>query len=65
MPTAIPAMHHDRRLSSAALHLLLYVGAILDVLPEITNVASDFLIRLERERDYRDEAECKPFPEVC
>jgi hypothetical protein len=65
MSAAIPAMHHDRWLSPAALHLLLYVGAVLDVLPEITNVASDFLVRLEREWDYRNEAECKPFPEVC
>jgi hypothetical protein len=64
MSAAIPAMHHDRRLSPA-LDLLLYVGAVLDVLPEITNVASDFLVWLEREWDYRNEAECKPFPEVC
>jgi len=28
----------------------------------MANVASDFLVRLQRERDDGDEAECKPFP---
>ena len=28
----------------------------------MANVASNFLVRLERERDNGDEAECKPFP---
>jgi hypothetical protein len=55
-------MHHDRRLS-IALHLLLHVGAILDILPEIADVAADLLVRLERERDDGDEAEGEPFPE--
>jgi hypothetical protein len=54
-------MHHDRRLS-IALHLLLHVGAILDILPEIADVAADLLVRLERERDDGDEAEGEPFP---
>ena len=58
----IPAMHHDRRRSSSALHLLLHVGAVLDVLPEIADVAADLLVGLERERDDGDEAEGEPFP---
>lgn len=62
---AIPAMHHDRGLSAGALHLLLHVGAVLDVLPEVANVAADFLVRLEREGDDGDEAEGEPFPGMC
>lgn len=62
--TVLP-VHHDRRLSSAALHLLLYVGAVFDVLPEVADMAADLLVGLERERDERDEAECEPFPGTC
>ena len=59
---AVPT-HHDCRLSAAgALHLLLHIRAILDILPEIADVAADLLVGLERERDNRDEAECEPFP---
>lgn len=62
---AIPAMHHDRGLSAGALHLLLHVGAVLDVLPEVADVAADFLVGLEREGDDGDEAEGEPFPGMC
>ena len=58
----IPTVHHDRRLPPTALHLLLHIWAVLDILPEIADVASDFLVRLEREWDYRDKAECEPLP---
>ena len=58
----ITSMHHDRRLSRTALHLLLHIRTVLDILPEIADVATNFLVRLERERDNRDEAERKPFP---
>lgn len=55
--------HHDCRLSAAgALHLLLHIRAVLDILPEIADMAADLLVGLERERDDRDEAECEPFP---
>jgi hypothetical protein len=56
-------MHHNRRLlRSATLYLLLHIWPVLDVLAEMADVASDFLVRLERERDDGDEAECEPFP---
>ena len=58
----ITSMHHNRRLSRTALHLLLHIRTVLDILPEIADVATNFLVRLERERDNRDEAERKPFP---
>lgn len=66
MSVSIPAVHHNSRLATptCSFHLLLHVWAVLDVLPEIADVASDFLVRLEREGDYGDEAECEPFPEV-
>jgi len=54
---------------STALHLcptakLLQLGfaAIRNILPEVTDVAPDFLVRLEAKRDNGDEAECEPFP---
>lgn len=56
-------MHHDRRLlTSASLYLLLHIWPVLDVLSEMANVASDFLVRLERERNDGDEAKGEPFP---
>lgn len=60
------SMHHDALLSVAArhAHLLLYVGSVFDVLVEVADVAANFLVRLEREGDQRQEAECKPLP-VC
>lgn len=48
--------------STIPIDLLLHIRPILDVLPEIANVASDFLVRLQREGDQRDEAEGEPFP---
>ena len=59
---AVPTVHHDRRLAGAALHLLLHVGAVLDVLPEVADVAADLVVGLEREGDDGDEAEGEPFP---
>lgn len=59
---SIPSVHHDCRLSTSALHLLLHVRSVFDVLPEVADVAADFLVGLERERDDRDEAECEPLP---
>jgi hypothetical protein len=61
--TAIRAAHHDRRLlSSTPLHLLLHVRAVLDVLPEIADVAADLVVGFEAEGDEGDEAEGEPFP---
>lgn len=62
MSLPIPTMHHDRRLPASTLHLLLHIRSVLDILPEIADVAANFLIRLERERDDGDEAEGEPFP---
>jgi hypothetical protein len=59
---SITTVHHNRRLSCTALHLLLHIGPVLDVLPEIADVAPDFLVRLERKGDDGDEAEGEPFP---
>jgi len=42
--------------------LQLGFGAIRDILPEVADVAPDFLVRLEAKRDNGDEAECEPFP---
>lgn len=64
MAVAIATVHHNRGLTSTALHLLLHVRAVLDVLPEIANVTADLLVGFERERDDGDEAEGEPFPEV-
>lgn len=58
----LPAMHHNRLAVMSAVDLLLHVGPVLDVLPEIADVAADFLVGLEREGDQRDEAECEPLP---
>ena len=58
----IPTVHHNRWLASAALHLLLNVWAVLDVLPEVANVAANLLVRLKREWDDRNEAKCEPLP---
>ena len=55
-------MHHDSSALTAPVDLLLHIRAILDVLPEVADVASDLLVRLERERDHGDEAEGEPFP---
>lgn len=65
LPVTVSTMHHDRRLTSTALHLLLYVRAVLDILPEVADVAADFLVGLQRERNNRYEAECEPFPATC
>lgn len=65
LPVSIATVHHNRRLttsSSCALHLLLHVRPVLDILPEVADVAADLLVRLERERDEGDEAEGEPFP---
>jgi hypothetical protein len=43
----IPTMHHNGGLSASFLHLLLYVGAVLDVLPEVADVAANLLVGLE------------------
>lgn len=57
-------MHHDirRLLSASTLDLLLHIRSVLDVLAEMANVAPDFFVRLERERNDGDEAECEPLP---
>jgi hypothetical protein len=60
---ALSTMHHDRgSLSPTSLYLLLHVRSVLDILAEVANVASDLLVRLERERDNGHEAEGEPFP---
>lgn len=41
---------------------LLHIRAVLDILPEIADVATDLPIGLEAEGDDGDEAECEPFP---
>jgi hypothetical protein len=56
-------MHHNRRLlRSAPLYLLLHIWPVLDVLAKMADVATDFLVGLDRERDDGDEAECEPLP---
>jgi len=62
--STIPIHRH-----SAALHLCptaellqLRFRTVLDVLPEIADVASDFFVRFQAEWDNGDEAEGKPFP---
>jgi hypothetical protein len=45
--SAIPTTHHDgAALLSALADLLLHIRPVLDVLPEIADVAPDFLVRL-------------------
>lgn len=63
----LSSMHHDSRLrwpsvARVAGELLLDVRAVLDVLPEIADVAADFLARLQTKGQYGDEAEGEPFP---
>jgi hypothetical protein len=61
-------MHHNRwllLLRGSSFYLLLHIWPVLDILTEMANMASDFLVRLERERNDGDEAECKPFPALC
>jgi len=48
--------------SAVPVELRLDVGAVLDVLPEVADVAADLLIGLDAEWDDRDEAEGEPFP---
>jgi hypothetical protein len=58
-------MHHNRRplsLLSPTLNLLLHIRPILDILPEMANMAPHLLVRLEAKRNKRDEAKGKPFP---
>jgi hypothetical protein len=56
-------MHHNcRLLRASAVYLLLHIRPVLDILAEMANVASDFLVWLERERDDGDETECEPLP---
>lgn len=62
MSTIRPAHHYSRLLSPTALHLLLHIRPILDVLPEIANMAANLMVRLQAERNKRDEAEGEPFP---
>lgn len=62
--------HHDRtallsmccRRTTTLTNLLLNIRAILDILPKVTDMASDLLVGLERKRDHGDEAKGKPFP---
>lgn len=58
----LPTMHHYGLALCTAANLLLHVGPILDVLPEIANVAANFLVGLQAKGDDGDEAEGKPFP---
>lgn len=55
------ALHGNRR-PAPSFDLLLHVGSVLDVLPEIADVAADFLVGLHAEGDHGDEAECEPLP---
>lgn len=43
-------------------NLGLHVGPILDVLPEVADVAAELLVRLKAEGDDGDKAEGEPFP---
>lgn len=54
-------MHHHGR-PSPSLYLLLHIWPILDILPKVANVATDFLVRFQREWDNRYEAKGKPLP---
>jgi len=62
--TSIPIHRHSRTtlLRLTPIGKMRQFRPILDVLPEIADVASDFLAWLEAEGDNGDEAECKPFP---
>jgi hypothetical protein len=53
-------LHRYRR--STAIHLLLDVRSVLDVLVEAADVAGDLVPGFEGEGDNRDEAEGEPFP---
>jgi hypothetical protein len=61
-PVSTCSIHHNRAALCSAAYLLLHIRPVLDILPEIAYVAPDFLVRLERKGDKRDEAECEPFP---
>jgi hypothetical protein len=54
-----PIMH---RYTSRIIHLLLYVGSILDVLSKFADVAEDFVPWFEGKWYDRYETECKPLP---
>lgn len=47
---------------TSSTNLCLYVRAVLDVLPEIADMAAELFVGFEAERDDRDEAEGEPFP---
>lgn len=51
-----------RRYSSSAANLRLHVRPILDILPEVADVAAELLVRFEAERYDGDEAKSEPFP---
>lgn len=57
-----PAHHDSRLLSPTSLHLPLHIRSILDVLPEIADMAADLVVRLQAEGNQRDEAEGEPLP---
>lgn len=48
--------------SSSAIHLLLYVGSVFDILSELADVAGNRVPGLQTEGDERDEAKGEPFP---
>lgn len=62
-PTHTPHPHRPLLLTApTALHLPLHIRPILDILPEIADMAADLVVRLEAEGNQRDEAEGEPLP---
>ena len=55
-------MHRDTRPS--AIHLLLYIRPVLEILVEFADVAVDCVPWFEGERYDRDEAEGEPLPVI-
>lgn len=60
MPTHLVSLLLRRRTPSP--DLCLHIRPILDVLPEVADVAADLLVGLKAEGDDGDEAEGEPFP---
>lgn len=70
MPLPLPSLRWPsllivhRYTLPAALHHVLHIGSLLDILVSVADVAGDFMPRLEGEGNDWDEAECEPFPDI-
>lgn len=54
---------HDNSATAIAIaHLIHHVRPILDILPEVADVATNLLVGFDGKRDHGDEAKGKPFP---